>query len=135
MSPANAAISAYHRNNVYGRVVQADPHTLIAQLFAGALDRIRFARACVLSGDRARKAGSITAALDIIDGLRMALDRDQGGDLAERLDALYEYVTLRLTQANAANDVSILDESDALIATIAQAWEKAPRSANGGARE
>lgn len=44
-------------------------------------------------------------------GLKASLNTEQGGELAERLAVLYEYISLRLLWANLKNDVAALDEA------------------------
>jgi flagellar protein FliS len=82
-------------------------------------------------GERARKAEAIRGAAAIVDGLRMALDRARGGEIAERLDALYEYVGQRLLEANAGDDLARLDECERLLATIDSAWVQIPQGRVG----
>ncbi|HTH40447.1 MAG TPA: flagellar export chaperone FliS, partial [Rhodocyclaceae bacterium] len=50
------------------------------------------------------------------------LDTQAGGDLAERLDALYGYMSQRLVMANLKNDPAILDEVTGLLNEIRTAW-------------
>ena len=45
-----------------------------------------------------------------------------GGDLAERLAALYEYMNQRLLFANLKNNVAALDEVGELLASLREAW-------------
>ena len=62
-------------------------------------------------------------AIDIINcGLKASLDKSSGGDLAEKLDALYEYMSLRLIHANVKNDQAALDEVAHLLNEIRSAW-------------
>jgi flagellar protein FliS len=126
--PVAHAAAAYRQTGVVSRALEGNPHQLIAQLLGGALERIRLARALIARGERARKADAIRSAAAIVDGLRMALDRASGGAIAERLDALYEYVGQRLLEANATDDVGRLDECDRLLGTIDAAWAQLPQS-------
>ncbi len=53
------------------------------------------------------KGKSISKAIQIIDnGLRASLDKKAGGEIAEGLDALYEYMGARLLTANLNNDLA-----------------------------
>jgi flagellar protein FliS len=64
--------------------------------------------------------------MNIIQGLRSSLDKDKGGDIAENLDSLYEYMGRRLLEANVNNDIAILDEVYGLLAEIKQGWDGIP---------
>jgi flagellar protein FliS len=134
MRQAMHAASAYRQTGVVGRVLEADPQQLVAQLYAGALERIALARTALAANDRARKAEALNAAAQIVEGLRLALDRRAGGALAERLEALYDYIGVRLTQANAGDDGAALDECEALLARIAGAWNQIAAPRQGAAR-
>jgi flagellar protein FliS len=127
----SSVAAAYRQTGVSARALEASPHQLIAQLFGGALERIRLARVLMQRGERARKAEAIRGAAAIVDGLRMALDRARGGEIAERLDALYEYVGQRLLEANAGDDLARLDECERLLATIDSAWVQIPQGRVG----
>ena len=121
MSFAHAA-AAYRQVGVSSRSLESNPHQLIAQLLAGAIERIRLARTLALRGERGPKSDAIRGAAAIVDALRLALDQRRGGVLAERLDALYEYVGRRLVEANVADDVARLDECEQLLSGIDGAW-------------
>jgi len=115
-------VKAYHQIGVESDVSTADPHKLILLLFDGALSAIAVARQAMLAGDIAKKGNSISKAIEIIEsGLRASLDPSQG-DLAARLDALYEYMADRLFHANLKNDQAALDEVVSLLNEIRSAW-------------
>jgi flagellar protein FliS len=121
MSFAHAA-AAYRQVGVTSRSLEHNPHELIAQLLAGAIERIRRARTLAQRGERGPKSEAIRGAAAIVDALRLALDQRRGGALAEQLDALYEYVGRRLVEANAADDIARLDECEQLLGGIDSAW-------------
>jgi flagellar protein FliS len=65
----------------------------------------------------------VSKAAGIVDeGLRGALNREQGGELAKTLDDLYACVLVRLTTANARNDAALLRECSQLLAPMRDAW-------------
>jgi flagellar protein FliS len=71
------------------------------------------------------KGMAISKAIAIIqEGLRLSLDKEAGGDLAENLDALYEYMGQRLLQANLRNDQAILDEVLELLSGLRDSWSQ-----------
>ena len=106
---ARQAISAYQKVGVDAAVEVADPHRLILLLFAGAQAAIGKARAAMQQRQIAVKGEAISKAIDIIaNGLKVSLDLEKGGEIAERLDALYDYLVLRLLRANVDNDPGAL---------------------------
>lgn len=120
------AIHQYGRVKTHGGVESANPHQLTAMLFDGALSRIASARGHIQRGEIGAKCECISRSAEIIGGLRVSLDRARGGDLAERLDSLYEYMGRRLLHANLHNDPKALDEVSALLRPIRDAWAAIP---------
>ena len=122
---AYGGVSAYQQISVETRVATADPHTLIVLLFEGAEAAIRQAKFKMHDQDIAGKGSAISQAIQIVtNGLRASLDVKAGGELAERLAALYEYVAARLLWANLKNDEAALDECLNLLGEIHSAWSQ-----------
>lgn len=121
--------STYARVGVETGAADASPHKLIAMLFDGFDDALARARGALASGQVEVKCRAIGHAVRIVEeGLKAGLDLQAGGALAADLNALYTYVSLRLTQANLHNDAATLDECAQLLAPVRSAWtEIAPR--------
>ncbi len=116
--------NAYAKVGVETGVATASPHKLITMLFDGALVAITNAQQHMASGNVAEKGKSISKAIMIVDsGLRASLDKNAGGDIAKNLDALYEYISSRLLQANMNNQPELLDETYGLLLDLKTAWE------------
>lgn len=116
-------LQAYQRVNTQTSITDADPHRLIQLLYNGALERINMAKARVQAKDYAGKGQLISKAIEIIGGLRSFLDFDKGGDLALRLEALYDYMERTLLEASAANDMEKLDEVAGLLKSVKEGWD------------
>lgn len=116
-------VNAYAKVGLETGVSAASPHKLIVMLYDGALVSILNAAANLKSGNVAAKGAAISKAINIVDnGLRAALDKKVGGEIAQNLDALYEYISARLFKANLDNDPAILDEVHALLSDLRDAW-------------
>ena len=88
---ARNAISAYQKAGVEAAVEVADPYRLVLLLFEGAQAAIGAARAAIQQNNIRVKGESISKAIDIIsNGLKASLDAEKGGDLAARLESLYD---------------------------------------------
>jgi flagellar protein FliS len=116
-------LQAYQRVNTQTSITDADPHKLIQLLYDGALERINMAKARMQAKDYAGKGKLITKAIEIIGGLRSFLDFEKGGDLAVRLEGLYDYMERTLFEANAKNDPAKLDEVAELLRVIKEGWD------------
>lgn len=121
-------VNSYARVGVESGVMSASPHQLIAMLFDGAQVAIRTARIHMQQGNVAAKGQALSKALDIVNnGLLAALDRDKGGELAEHLASLYDYIARLLLAANLRNDEASLEEASRLLGDIGSAWQEIGR--------
>lgn len=117
------AINAYVQTSVETGVPEADPHALISMLFDGALAAIADARMKLMAGDIPGRGLAISKAIGIIEqGLLPSLDINKGGELAQRLAALYEYLTMRLLEANLHARQASLEEAERLLLELHAAW-------------
>jgi flagellar protein FliS len=118
-------LSAYAEAGIAAKVQTASPHLLVLLLFEGAASAISMARLHLAQNDVAQRGKHISQAIDIIgNGLKVSLDMDSGGKLAEQLAALYDYMCRRLIAANIANDAVALDEVARLLEEIHSAWRE-----------
>ncbi|MES2104166.1 MAG: flagellar export chaperone FliS [Pseudomonadota bacterium] len=116
--------NAYAKVGMETGVASASPHKLIVMLFEGALVAIKTAMQHMADGNIPEKGMAISKAIMIIDGgLRASLDKKAGGEIAESLDALYEYMGKRLLEANLKNDVKMLEEVHTLLTELKTAWD------------
>ncbi|MCA1322582.1 flagellar export chaperone FliS [Herbaspirillum sp. alder98] len=121
----NRGANAYAKVGVETGVFAASPHKLITMLFDGALMAMSMGKKYMAEGNIKQKGESITKAILIIDnGLRASLNKDVGGDMALNLDALYEYMSRRLFEANVSNNPEILTEIHGLLDGIRDAWQQ-----------
>lgn len=120
----NRQADAYAKVGVETSVLAGDPHKLILMLFDGALLSIATATTAMDTKDIPAKGQAISKAIEIImNGLKASLDQDAGGELAQRLSALYDYMSERLLYANLHNSRSALDEVTGLLHSLREAWE------------
>lgn len=120
----NNAISAYQRVSVESGVDAANPHKLILMLFEGAQEALAKAKMHMHHNEIAEKGEMISKAIMIIDhGLKASLDLSAGGDMAVKLQALYEYMTSRLLTANIENNEQMINEVNGLLTELYTAWQ------------
>ena len=135
------AANAYQRINVETSMHTIDQHQLVKLLYEGVLNAIATARGAMARGDILGKCNAISKAIRILEeGLSTALDKVDGGELAQNLGNVYEYSVRRLVLANARNDDAAMLEVMRLIEPIATGWNEiksggagvpaAPQSAN-----
>lgn len=122
---ANSKLAAYQSVSVHGGIASADPHRLVLMLIDGALERLAMARGCIERnerGDIAKKAQLLQQCVSIITELRGSLNLSEGGQVAQNLSDLYEYMLRRLLIANADNNLDCVREVASLLNEIRSAW-------------
>jgi flagellar secretion chaperone FliS len=123
---ASVAMQQYRQNHIQGGVETASPHRLVQMLMEGALEKILTAKMYMENKDIAKKGETISWAISIIDGLRSCLNTQDGGDIAQELFVLYNYMEQRLLEANIKNDQAMLDEVGLLLNQVKSGWDNIP---------
>jgi flagellar protein FliS len=124
-SNPRSAVNAYASVGLETGVAAASPHQLILMLYDGAELAVRMAIKHMNEGALAKKSAAISKASSIIlEGLRAALDPQQGGDIAQQLDALYDYMNKRLMLAHLNNQTAPLEEVLGLLRELRGAWQQ-----------
>jgi flagellar protein FliS len=119
------AAHAYANVGLETGVVAASPHQLIVMLYEGAELAVRMAIRHMNEGNIAKKSAAISKASSIIlEGLLAALDPKQGGEIAQRLAALYGYMNQRLMLAHVNNQAAPLEEVLGLLRELRGAWQQ-----------
>lgn len=115
-------------NNPYAQyqqnaVLNARPAELVTRLFTGALKFIRQAEQAIESKDIEGAHNALVRAQDIFAYLRGTLNPDY--EIAQNLDALYDYICERLVQANLKKDREILAEAGRMVEELRETWIQA----------
>jgi len=118
----NPKLAVYQAVSAHGAVAGADPHSLVLMLLDAAVERITTARGCIERGEIARKAKLLHSCVNIIAELRGSLDLAKGGELAQNLSDLYEYMVRQLMLANAKSDARLMSGVAGLLGEIRSAW-------------
>lgn len=119
-------LKKYSQTAVESGIENATPHRLVQMLMEGALEKIATAKGHMIRHQFEAKGRQVNWAVSIINGLRMSLNKEDGGELVRNLDNLYDYLVRRLMTANRDNDPGILDEVASLIGEIKTGWDAIP---------
>lgn len=122
----STAMNEYKQVGTTVAAETADPHHLIQMLIDGAIERINSAKFHMVQNEVAKKGENISKAISIIDGLKTSLDMEKGGEIAQNLEALYDYMQRQLLDANISNKAENLDEVLSLINEIKAGWSAIP---------
>jgi flagellar protein FliS len=104
-------------------ILNADPVKLVHMLYRGAIESVGAARRHLAAGAIRERAAQISRSWEILHELANSLDHQQGGEISQRLAALYAYMQGRLLEANAQQADAPLAEVEALLTTLSEAWQ------------
>ncbi len=116
--PPGAGAEAYRRSRVLG----SGPAEQIVLLYERLLADLEGVQIAIRHDDIEAKAVRLQRANDVIFELLGALDRDRGGEVAQRLAALYTYMITRLGEASRTLDVAVLAELAGHVRSLLSAW-------------
>lgn len=116
-------LSEYQDISTRMEVESASPHRLIQLMMERVLAKIAMARGSIEQGEIGRKGELIGDAIGIVNGLQVSLNYKADENLASNFDALYDYMTRRLLDANVSNDTDILLEVAGLMHELKEAWD------------
>ena len=123
---ALAALSQYGKMKDDTQTMYASPHQLMLMLFDGAIEAMSFNIGAIQQNDFEARGKQNTRAITIINGMRECLDMKAGGELADNLYALYQYMTQELFRANFNNDADTIQNIQTMLKDIRGSWEKIP---------
>ena len=104
----------------------AAPGQIVLMLFEGAIRFLEQAETGFVLDDPAEANetihNNVQRAQEILHELNMALDVTNGGELAQTLRALYEYLDRRLIESNLRKDAGGLLEVKKHLSALREAW-------------
>jgi flagellar protein FliS len=119
----NKAYNQYKENSIY----TSTPEELTLMLYNGLIKFIMKALNALDEKDIESASNSVIRAQDIVAYFRATLDMQY--EVAQNLDALYEYMYSRLVEANISKDNAILDEMLGMAKEMRDTWGQAMKLA------
>ncbi len=111
--------AAYRRDDV----LTASPLRLVVLTMNGFLNRAERARRAVEARDLAGYRTHLNTARAIVCELLGALDRNTGGEIAENLGSLYEFMLANLLKPGVAPDLAALSTAAELMKKIKEGFD------------
>jgi flagellar protein FliS len=116
-------MTSYNRSQVQG----ATPSQILVLLFKTAVVRARTAmKNCEATQDTAR-GEAVRKLLDIVIELRSTLDRSIGGEMAENLDQLYDFVITTVIEAHTQRDSEKFQQALNVLDVLRDAFSQAAK--------
>lgn len=96
---------------------------LVVMLYDGAIRFLKQAVTDLEREDFESKGSNIAKAIDIINELNTVLDLEQGGQIAQNLRSLYNFMHQHLANANVKKDIKMIQEVVTLLEELKQGWD------------
>lgn len=122
MNAGIKAFQAYKETGTSTAIIDATPYQLTALLFKALLDKLAIAEGAISRGDVLARCDAISKATNIVMELKSTLDLENGGDVANELDRLYEFSISELLDANSQKSIEKIRSVRAVISQINEAW-------------
>jgi flagellar secretion chaperone FliS len=121
------AYNVYKNNSVN----YASKEQLLLMLLDGAVKFSKVGRQAILDKNIQNAHENIVKTQDIYYELMTTLDVQKGGEWAQKLMNVYDFIVRRLVQANLKKDLAIMDEVIPLIEEIRDTWQEAHKVSKG----
>lgn len=109
----------YQQNSV----MTASPQELTLMLYNGSLKFMKMAKRAMNDKNFEEKNTNIIKAQNIVQELRSTLNSEMS--MSAGLEQMYEYMYNRLIEANMKNDVTALEDVEALMTDMRNTWKQA----------
>ena len=116
--------SKYHDQYRRNQISTSNQGRLILMMYEGAIKFTTMAAESIAKGDASNQGKYIQKAHDIINELSLALDFKKGGDVAPRLESLYQFALSQLTLANIKSDQKPLQTVLNILNHLLEGWIK-----------
>ncbi|MGL9909306.1 flagellar export chaperone FliS [Enterococcus sp. DIV0213h] len=110
-------------NYLQNQVMSASPNKLIEMLLQAAIKNIKLAVIALEKEDLSQAHQQFVKAQNILLELRVSLDREQGGAIAEDLDSLYGYMYDQLVSANVQKEAAPAETVVPLLSELLESWQ------------
>lgn len=118
----DSGFDAYQKVDVEAQAAAASPYQLVLMLVDGFMDSLTRAEGHMEANRLKEKGESIGKCIDIIGGLNSALNMRQGSELAQQMNQLYDFCTMRLFEASVHNDADKLAEVRSIMGNLQEGW-------------
>ena len=116
--------SRFRKEYSHNEIATSSQGRLIIMMYEGAVKFVNLAIEGVDNKDLSKKGIYINKAHDIINELSLALDMKKGGEIAQKLESLYQFILHQLTLANIKSDRKALESILNVLTPLLEAWTK-----------
>ncbi|MFB3147024.1 MAG: flagellar export chaperone FliS [Nitrospirales bacterium] len=128
----NSQLQIYRQQQVQHEIEQASPVRLVVMLYDKAMSLLRQAVLHIDRNNVKAKGEALNRVVEIIGELQAILNRDEGGVVAQNLDAMYEFMIRSVTLANLNNDPQPLDGVLMVLEELRKGWQELEQMTQDG---
>ncbi|MBM6614704.1 flagellar export chaperone FliS [Desemzia sp. RIT804] len=110
--------------NIYkqNQILNASPKKLVVLLYDGCIKNLKLAEISIAEKKLDQANTGLIKAQDIIAELASTLNLEQGGQVGQDLNDIYEYLMIQLIEANRTKDTAIIQKSREMMEELRDAW-------------
>lgn len=112
------------------RVETASPAELITMLYDEVVKSLKLAAKAIDDKKPELAHNYIIKVQDILDELSFSINKEQGGEIAENLLSLYDYMKRQLIEANLKKEVTLVNEVCQMVDELRTTWQEATKTGN-----
>lgn len=109
------------------QIETANQEKLLIMLYSGAIKFAKKAKKGINEKNYELTNNALTKTQDILLEFQATLDHKKAGEIAENLDALYDYMKRRLTEANVNKEKEPIDEVIEMLEDLKETWIEASK--------
>lgn len=110
--------------NVYkqNQILNASPKKLVVLLYDGCIKNMKLAEFSITENKLDQAHTALIKSQDIIAELASTLNKEQGGQIAQDLSDIYEYLMRNLIEANRTKDIELIQKNREMMEELRDAW-------------
>lgn len=116
-------MEAYQHGHVEAQAAGASEIEKVIMLLDGFFDELDRLKGHIEANNTENNTKSVQKLLGILDGLDVSLNMEDGGDLATKIQDLYNDVGLRIVVANEEANSQHLDIAREVMLQVKEGWE------------
>ncbi len=128
----NPKLQIYRQQQVQHEIEQASPVRLVVMFYDKAVSLLRQSVLHIDRNNVKAKGEALNRVVEIIGELQAVLNREEGGVVAQNLDAMYEFMIRSVTLANLNNDPQPLDGVLKVLEELRKGWQELERMTQNG---
>lgn len=106
------------------QVNTANREKLLIMLYQGCIKFLRFSKKSIEEDNIEAANNYIIKSQDIIRELMNTLDRENGGEIADNLYNLYDYMYRELVSANINKDIEKVEIVEEMMSELLESWQQ-----------